>query len=302
MLNRDFEIIALGILFVLLWNSGFIGAEYGLQYTGVFSLLFWRYAFLSAILLLYLGIHGRLHWPGLNMVTHACIVGVLAHGVWLLCTLLALQEQVPAGIVALITALQPLTTGAFSKLVVGEQTSLRQWLGLIIGFSGVIIAIAARLALKDAAPTFAYLLPFCSVIAITIASLFQRRRTISKQFSRLDLDISLFYQSLATMLAFAIPAVLDERLVTEWTLPFLATMLWLIVAISLGAYGIMWRLLERMDATRVASLFYFSPPVTMIMAWLAFGDIIRVSDLFGLLVTAFGVLLVLAPDNQKSLN
>ena len=301
MLNRYFEIIGLGLLFVLLWNSGFIGAEYGLRYTGPFTLLFWRYAILSAILLFYLSFRGRLHWPGLKMVKHVCLMGVLAHGIWLICTLLALQQHVPAGIVALVTALQPLATATFSGLTVGEQTSLRQWLGLVIGFFGVVIAIGARLALKDAAPAFAYLLPFGSVTGITIASLLQRRHTISMQLPRLDLDISLFYQSLATMLAVSVPAVVGEGLATEWTQPFLATMLWLIVAISLGAYGIMWLLLERMDATRVASLFYFSPPVTMVMAWLAFGDTVSGSDLLGLLVATTGVLFVIMPDRKKRL-
>lgn len=301
MLNRDCEIIALGLLFVLLWNSGFIGAEYGLQYSAPFTLLFWRYAILSAILLLYLSFSGRLRWPGLAMIKHASLTGILAHGIWLSCTLLALEQQVPAGIVALITALQPLLTAAFSGLAVGEESSLRQWMGLLLGFFGVVIAIGARLTINNTTPAFAYLLPFASVAGITIASLLQRRHTILMPLAHLDLDTTLFYQSLATMLALAFPAVLGEGLATQWTQPFLATMLWLVVAVSFGAYGIMWLLLQRMDATRVASLFYFSPPVTMVMAWLAFGDSIRKTDLLGLLVATTGVLLVITSDSKTSL-
>ncbi|WP_372880173.1 EamA family transporter, partial [Psychromonas sp.] len=86
-----------------------------------------------------------------------------------------------------------------------------------------------------------------------------------------------------------------------WTPPFLATMLWLIIAVSLTAYGIMWLLLQRMEATRVASLFYFSPPVTMMMAWLAFGDSISTTDLLGLLVAITGVLLVITSKSKTSL-
>lgn len=302
MQNRYVGNIGLGLLFVLLWNSGFIGAEYGLRYTGPFTLLFWRYLALTAILLVYLAICGRLRWPGPAIIMHASLVGILAHGVWLVCTLLALEQHVPAGIVALVTALQPLTTAAFSGLVVGEQSSLRQWLGLLLGFFGVLIVIGARLILKDAAPACAYLLPFGSVAGITIASLLQRRHTVSLHSARLDLDISLFYQSFATMLAVAIPALLCESFVTQWTPPFLVTMLWLIVAISLAAYAVMWQLLERLDATRVASLFYFSPPVTMMMAWLAFGDTVSGSDLLGLLVATAGVLLVMLPDSKRGLN
>jgi len=32
----------LAIAFVLLWHSGFVGPEFGLDYTGVFTLLSWR--------------------------------------------------------------------------------------------------------------------------------------------------------------------------------------------------------------------------------------------------------------------
>ncbi|MBD3669297.1 MAG: DMT family transporter [Gammaproteobacteria bacterium] len=93
-------------------------------------------------------------------------------------------------------------------------------------------------------------------------------------------------------LALLIPAGLIEGFSTQWTLPFIATMGWLILVVSLGAYWAMWRLLVRHDATRVASLFYLSPPVTMLMAWAAFGDRLVVTDVVGLIVAGIGVVLV----------
>ena len=53
----------------------------------------------------------------------------------------------------------------------------------------------------------------------------------------------------------------------------------------------MWLLIERIDATRVASLFYLGPPVTMLMAWIAFGDTLKLVDVIGLIVVFAGVLL-----------
>jgi drug/metabolite transporter (DMT)-like permease len=69
-------------------------------------------------------------------------------------------------------------------------------------------------------------------------------------------------------------------------------MAWLVIAVSLGAYWTMWRLLARQEATRVASLFYLSPPVTMLMAWLAFGDALILTDVIGLAVAGAGVAMV----------
>jgi len=108
---------------------------------------------------------------------------------------------------------------------------------------------------------------------------------------RLPVDQALFYQSLGTAVAFAFPAIFTEKLETEWTTEFIYTMTWLILGVSLGAYALMWLLIERIDATRVASLFYLGPPVTMLMAWIAFGDTLKILDIIGLLVVFAGVLL-----------
>ena len=281
----------LAVGFIFFWNSGFIGAEFGLPYTKPLTLLFWRYWALAFLLFVYLIMRRRLAWPGVKAVLIAFVVGILAHGVWLGCVFYSLQYGVPAGIVALVVALQPMTTGALSGLVVGERTPLIRWVGLLIGLGGVMIAVLARTELSDPGSVFAFFIPFGSVAAITVASLIQRRLEVQRHAYQLKVDLGLFYQSLGTALAVTIPAVLLEGLVTEWTFTFIGTMLWLILCVSLTAYALMWLLIERIDATRVASLFYFGPPVTMLMAWIAFGDRLLSTDLVGLGVIAAGVLL-----------
>ena len=275
--------------FILMWNSGFIGAEYALPYTHPLTLLFWRYWLLVPILLGYLILRGRLHWPGARPASVSMLVGVLAHGVWLVCVLYPLELGVPAGIVALVVALQPMATGALSGLVIGEHTSFLRWTGLILGFVGVMIAVLARIEASSASSLFAYAIPFGAVVAITVASLIQRRMQVLRHGDQLPKDLGLFYQSLGTALAFTLPAILLEGLDTEWNTELAGALLWLTPGVSLGAYALMWILIDRTDATRTASLFYFGPPVTMIMAWAAFGDEIRVTDLIGLAVIAVGV-------------
>ncbi len=283
----------LAIAFVLLWNSGFIGADYALPYAEPFSLLFWRYWPLTLILLAFLVVRNRLYWPGNSAALTAMMIGILAHGVWLGCVLFSLLYGVPAGIVALVVALQPMTTGALSGYVTGERTPLQRWVGLIVGFAGVMIAVGFRTDFSDSQSVFAYFIPLGSVIAITVASLIQRRMEVHRHTSRLPVDLALFYQCLGTSLALTIPAIAIENLSAEWVPEFIATMIWLIIAVSLGAYALMWMLIERMDATRVASLFYLGPPVTMVMAWIAFGDRLLTTDIVGLGVVTIGVLLSL---------
>lgn len=293
--NINQNTLWVALAFVFFWNSGFIGAEYGLPYSGPFTLLFWRYLALTLLLFLYLYIRRRHQWVGWQVAGWHMLVGILAHGGWLSCVLLALNHGVPAGIVALVVALQPLATGAFSGLVTRESTSILQWVGLVVGFVGVALPVGARIDFQDAASVFGYLVPMGSVIAITVASLLQRRMEVRQSATRLSLDRTLFYQALGTALALALPALLVESMATQWTIPFLYAMAWLIIAVSLGAYALMWALLERLDATRVASLFYLGPPVTMLMAWIAFGDEIQFVDVMGLLVVLVGVLVAQVP-------
>lgn len=277
--------------FIILWNSGFIGAEFGLPYAGAFTLMFYRYLALTGLIFLYLKARNQFYWIGWRYAWHQMLIGMLAHGVWLSCVLIAIDYGVPAGIVALVVALQPLATGALSGAVTGEPTSWKQWLGLTIGFSGVAVPVVFRVNFSDPYEVFAWFIPLGSVIAITAASLLQRKINLTKDYPAIPVGLSLFYQSLATTIAVTIPAVLVEKLSVEWNNVFVSSLVWLVVGVSLGAYALMWVLIDRINATKVASLFYLGPPVTMLMAWLAFGDEVGVMDLTGLALVFAGVLL-----------
>jgi drug/metabolite transporter (DMT)-like permease len=290
----------LAILFVFLWNSGFIGAEYGLPYAGTLTQLFWRYFALTLILFLYLILRSRFRWPGWSIVTPTFLVGILAHATWLGCCLLSIEYGVPAGIVALIVALQPLATGALSGAVVGEHTPARCWAGLLIGFSGVALTVSARIDFNDFNSLFFYFLPLGSVVAMTTATLIQRKIEISRRRYILPLDLTLFYQCLASAVVLVMPAMLIEGMTAQWQPEFLGIMLWLIVAVSLFAYALMFKLIKRIEVTRMASLFYLGPPVTMLMAWIVFGDTLKLMDLAGLFIAFIGVILVQSPFNSQA--
>ena len=285
-------LVAWSVGFVLLWNSGFIGAEFGLPYSGPFTLLLWRYLALSAVLGVVVVARGGLRRIPPRRVARVALVGVLSHGVWLSCVLVPIDRGVPSGVVALVVALQPLLTGAFSGMVTGEHTEVRQWVGLVIGFAGVVIAVAGRLTGETPGASWYYLLPFGSAAAITVASLVQRRAGIRERSEPLSMDVQLLIQSVATTAALVGPAIVLESARTQWVPAYVISQTWLVLAVSLGAYAIMWLLLTRASATRVASLFFLGPPVTMLMAWALFGDSIVFTDVAGFAVAATGILLV----------
>lgn len=136
------------------------------------------------------------------------------------------------------------------------------------------------------------LFPLAAVAAMTAATLIQRKLEIDSRFLSLPFDVALFYQSLASALLLIVPAVLLEGMATKWQPMFLGTMVWLVFAVSLCAYIIMFELIKRTDATRVSSLFYLGPPVTMLMAWALFGDTLWLMDVVGLAIVCVSIIFV----------
>ena len=278
----------LGGAFVVLWSSGFIGSKFGLGYAGAFTLLFWRYLAVVAVLgalVLALGKWRRL--SAREILRHA-LVGCLAHAVWLAAVFAAIELQLPAGLAAFITALQPVMTGALSARLTGEAVSRREWLGLGLGLVAVGVVIGDGIALGGS--LLAHLLPFLAVAAITLATLVERGATLGGQDQTPVLLVT-FWHCAASLVVLLPLAVGFEGLQTQWGGGFAFAVAWMAVAVSLGAYGLMFALLRKLPASRVASLLYLSPPVTMLLAWLAFDEALTLAGLAGLALASLAVYL-----------
>ncbi len=65
---------------------------------------------------------------------------------------------------------------------------------------------------------------------------------------------------------------LTEDVRIRWTAQFVAALLWLVLALSLGAVLLLLVLLRRGSAAGVSSLFYLVPPATAFEAYLLFGE------------------------------
>ncbi|MCH8474617.1 MAG: DMT family transporter [Opitutales bacterium] len=226
------------IAFVLLWNSGYIAAKYVLPMASPLTLLAWRFWALALILGVFLVITGKFRWPGGKRAGEAMVIGILAHGAWTAFVLYALKEEVPSGIVALVVALQPLLTGILASQFMGERPSVLNWMGLVLGFVGVGVAVGSRTTFGGEGTLFGHLLPFGSVLAITVASLLQRKESVERGDQDISLDQDLFYQSFGAAVVVTVPAIVIEGLATEINAAFLGGMAWLVLGVSFGAYAL----------------------------------------------------------------
>jgi drug/metabolite transporter (DMT)-like permease len=108
----------------------------------------------------------------------------------------------------------------------------------------------------------------------------------------MDLRSGTAIQYAATALALAVLAPLCETMTVQWTGEFLFALLWLGFVLSVGAIFLLFGLIRRGAAARVASLFYLTPPVTALVAWAMFDERLGLVALVGMAVAVAGVALV----------
>lgn len=276
------------LFFVFLWSTGFIAAKYGLPYAPPLTFLILRC--LGAILILLpVVLVTRAAWPR-GRILHVALAGLLLQAGYLGGVWSAIKIGMPAGLSALIVGMQPILT-AFAAPLVGERVTPRQWLGLLLGLGGVALVVAAKLGLGTLAPA-AVALCVLALLSITAGTLYQKR--FCAQFDPRTGAVIQYGASALALLPFAVALEgfgpgLDA---VRWTPQFFGALLWAILALSIGAIFLLFRLISRNDATKVTSLLYLTPPTTALMAWLVFGEALSAAGLLGMAVAVLGVAFV----------
>jgi len=273
-------------LFVLLWSTGFLGAKLGLPYAEPFTFLGLRMLIATALLLTF-ALITRAPWPSdWRTAGHIGVAGLLVHAIYLGGVFSAIDRGLPAGVAALIVGIQPLLTAALAGLWLRERLQPIQWLGLVVGFAGVFLVVYQKLDPGDSSGT-GVVLCIAALIGITLGTLYQKRFCAG-----MDLRTGGVIQYAATAAAMGMGALAFENRVVVWSGEFLFALGWLILVLSVGAVGLLYTLIRLGEASRVASLFYLTPPVVAIFSFLLFDERLGSLAMLGMAVVAFGVALV----------
>jgi drug/metabolite transporter (DMT)-like permease len=281
-------IVAMPWLFVLIWSTGFIVARYGLPYAPPLTFLLLRFAGVLVVLVPLILLM-RAPWPS-GKSGHIAVAGILVQAGYLSGVWCAIKLGMPAGLSALIVGMQPILTAVAAPLV-GESVRGRQWIGLVLGLSGVALVVASKITLTGLSWESIGLCLF-ALLSITAGTLYQKR--YCAQFDLRTGTAIQFAASLAVVLPFA---VAFENLTpgleaVQWTPQFVGALLWSVLALSIGAIFLLFALIRKSAATHVTSLLYLTPPTTAVMAWVMFGEAFSILGMIGMVLAVIGVAFV----------
>lgn len=272
------------LLFVLLWSTGFLGAKFGLPHAAPLAFLLIRYLLVIALMTsLALVLHAP--WPrdGRQWL-HIGVSGLLVHALYLGGVFVAIGAGLPASIASLIVGMQPLLTATFAGWLLGEAVLPRQWLGLLLGFVGVMFVVwnklGAGFGLDALWPAVA------ALIGITAGTLYQKRFC-----PHFDWRTGSVAQFLPTAIVTGAIVFTQDSFRIDWTGEFVFALGWLVLVLSVGAISLLNWLIRHGSAVNVASLFYLTPPTTALLAWQLFGETLSGMALAGMALAVWGVYL-----------
>lgn len=275
-------------VFVLIWSTGFIVARYGMPYAPPMTFLAWRYALSILCFLPWIWL-AKVAWPkDRRQWLHLAVLGVLMHAGYLGGVWAAVKAGMGSGLSALVVGLQPVLTAVWLSATGGHVTR-RQWLGLTLGFAGLVLVVSRKFGAGGPGDTATWLNLSFAVIAlfsITIGTLYQKRFV-----QPCDVRSANTVQLLAAF-AVTLPLALLETEGMGWNGQLVGALAWSVLGLTLGGSSLLYMLIQRGAAASVSSLMYLVPPCTALIAWVLFSEPINAITVAGTALTALGVSLV----------
>ena len=269
-------------IFILLWSSAFITTKPIIDNSDPFSALAFRFALVALGFFLFSIYSKKKIIIDRKNFFESFFSGVLFHGVYLGGVFFSISKGMPTGIAALIVTLQPILTNALSGPILNEKVSLKQWIGVLLGFSGAVMVLGFDIGTEI--PTIGLVATVVALIAITTSTIWQKKLS-----NNLPLSVSNMNQALGGFIFHIIIIILFAKPYINFSTNFIIAMSHQIFLVSFGAFTILMFLIKKNSASKTVSIFFLVPPTSAFMAWLFLNENLSNLDLLGFLIATIGV-------------
>jgi drug/metabolite transporter (DMT)-like permease len=279
--------------FVVLWSAGFTFVSLGLEDSEPLTFLALRYVVVVALLVPVFAVMRPPLPRSADEWRRLVLTGLILQALYFALLYGAIGLDAPAGTAALIVSLQPILVGLLAPRVAGEHVGAQRWIGLVLGLVGAAEVIVARQGVESI-PAGALLCTLAALAALTVGTLYENR------FGAEQHPVTANLVQYAVALAVVAPAAaLFEDLHVDWTADLIVSLGYLVFANSLLAITLLLTMLRRGEASRVSALFFLTPPLAALIAWLVLGEDLPAAAWPGMVVAAVGVALATRSRSEQ---
>jgi drug/metabolite transporter (DMT)-like permease len=278
---------ASAILYVFLWSAAFVPSRVLSRAAPPLSVLWIRFLIAGGLLLAGVAI-ARLPLPRDRKTwLSIALVGVTGNCGYLGATYLAMRH-LSAGMGAIIASTNPLILALLAPRLLGEPLTRRKLAGLVLGFSGVVIAMQARAGTQSARPQDVAL-ALLGVLCLVISTLVYKRIRTHPH------PLVLNAIQLASAAVFMLPVALifegPPRI--PWTPALVSALAFLVLVLSVGASMLWFWILRHGEASRVSAFYFLTPVFGLGLGALLLGEHLAPLDGLGLAVICAGLWLAM---------
>ena len=247
-----------GILFAILWASASVAGKFGLYSVEPLVLFNFRFFGAGFILLLFVHAFRRDRLPRGREWNQISVFGALNTTVYLGLFVLALNEVTP-GITTLAIALNPLLISVLSAAWMKRKVMPREWIGIVVGIAGVLLAAWPHLETNFASPLGLILIGL-SQLAYSVGSVYYAQ--VHWQVPRATINAWQLLIGAVLLLPFTF--LLHEKENT-FDVRFFLSLAWLVLPVSVVAVQL-WLRLVKTDAVRASMWLYLCPVFGFVFA------------------------------------
>jgi drug/metabolite transporter (DMT)-like permease len=277
----------LAVFYVVLWASAYVPSKIGA--TAIPPLWFLVARFLAAgsvMAAITLALRRPLPTLPRQWLIYA-VLGVLGNAAYLGLTYTALSRGLEAGIGSIIASTNPLILALLAPRLLGEALTWRKLCGMAVGFAGVVGVMLARTGTPSARPA-EFGIALTGVIANVASTIVFKRAHASADLLAINT-----IQLLAAGLALIPVALVTEGLPAVHPTPaVIASFVYLVAVLSVGASLLWFWLLSRGAASRVSAFYFLTPIFGLAFGAVLLGEQIGPGDAIGLVAVALGIVLV----------
>jgi probable blue pigment (indigoidine) exporter len=264
-----------------LMGSSFAVGKIGLVYFSPLLLVALRFSIAGAVMAIAVKILKRKHPKNVKDWLRMAMIGFFQTAAVMGCIFLSLRT-ITSGESAILTFTNPLLVVIFSTVFFRVKYRVLQWIGVLLGLTGVFITMGGRLDVEVGT-----LLGFISAVSWAIATLL-----IKSWGFRLDTWVLTAYQMLFGGLFLFIGSLLLEEPFIEVNAASMFILLWLAFMASIVQFAGWFYLLKAGDPGKTSAFLFLAPFFGILTGWLLLDEQLHLYVLIGGSLIFAGIFLV----------
>ncbi|QKJ24230.1 DMT family transporter [Poseidonibacter lekithochrous] len=278
--------LALPIVFIFLYGSGFVFTAFGLENSSPMAFLALRF-FIAFFILLIIASVLRVQWPNtLLEFVHISTAGLLTVGVFSIGVFLSISFGISASLSALIIALQPIVVTFLAVKLLGEKFNMKILIGLLLGILGVAFVVSSKVG-GSSSQILGIVFSIIALLGLSFGNIYQK-----KYCSKMNLYSGGAIQTLSSTILVVPILLFFEDINITFNGDFLIALVYMSVGVSIGALSLLYVMIEKGEVSKVSSVFYMMPVCAALISYFLFDIDIDITMFIGIFAVLVGILLI----------